>query len=368
MKYLIIISSLVCCVFWSSNPLQAQSQACGDPAPDWPNILTAAQVNQYAASNFQAPSFNIRIKFHILRQTNGTTGPSVADINTQLGYLNANFASHNISFTLDPTNFINNSNYVTGSYVGTYSDGSSRYVPFTRDTLYPQYGATNRLDIFVWPSEFGFLAGNAINIPNDYMAISEVKFSALWSAHISHEAGHCLNLLHTHQSANLTCPNAAKEEVDGGNCATAGDLCCDTPADPKLNNGGSVYNTSTCTYSDTVPRDCENAIYTPDGANIMSYGNQCRSIFSVEQRNRMHAELSFGAKGPNMLVCNTTLAVTGTITDGLYSANTTVNCNGDVNSGANVQFSAGTTINFTTGTKLSSGSSVKASLGGCNPN
>ena len=356
---LITIFSLICCFCISS--ISAQKKSCDDPVPDWPNVLTAKQVNTFMSNNNHAdPSFNIRVKFHVLRETNGTTGPNASDINTQVGYLNTYFASLNTSFTLDPINYIDNSDYVDNAYV----DANGGYVSFCQSVLYPAHGATSRLDIFVWPFEFGFLAGNAIAIPNDYMAVSEVKFSTYWDAHISHEAGHCLNLLHTHQSANLPCPNALKEDVDGGNCATAGDYCCDTPADPKLNNGASTFNTTTCTYV-SGPVDCDGTNYAPDGSNIMSYGDRCRNNFSNDQANRMIAELSFGAKGPSMLVCNNSITVSGTVEDGLYSANVDVTNDGVVNSGGTVKYSAGTSIKFSPGTKLLSGCSVEAKLNGC---
>jgi len=363
MKNLLLII-MVLALSLGANSLFAQSKSCDDPEPDWPNVLTAQQVNKFISSNTNhaSPSFNLRIKFHVLRETDGSTGPNASDVNAQVAFLSTHFGPHNISYTQDPINFIDNSNYVDNTYV----DNLGGYVQFTKDVLYPAHGATNRLDVFVWPEEFGFLAGNAIAIPNDYMAISEVKFSAYWEDHIAHEIGHCLNLLHTHQNYQLNCPNSAKEQVDGDNCATAGDRCCDTNASWNLDQCN--WNSSNCTYNDTNRKDCENAIYTPDLNNVMSYAGPCRSLFTLDQRNRMWAELSFGNKGPALLVCNSTLAVTGTIEQGLYSANNTVTCNGVANSGTNVILSAGSRITFAPGAKLLSGSKVKAALNGCSGN
>jgi hypothetical protein len=59
-----------------------------------------------------------------------------------------------------------------------------------------------------------------------------------------HEIGHYFNLLHTHETAyGSECPS-------GSNCGTAGDLVCDTPADPEL--GGGNVNTS-CVYTGSEP-------------------------------------------------------------------------------------------------------------------
>src|SRR5262249_39298543 len=60
----------------------------------------------------------------------------------------------------------------------------------------------------------------------------------------AHEVGHYLNLYHTHEKANgVECPN-------GSNCKTAGDLLCDTPADPDLSKPSKVdFN---CVYNNSV--------------------------------------------------------------------------------------------------------------------
>ncbi len=53
---------------------------------------------------------------------------------------------------------------------------------------------------------------------------------------LTHELGHYFNLLHTFQSstdANQTNREYVTRDVfQGANCATKGDLLCDTPADP----------------------------------------------------------------------------------------------------------------------------------------
>lgn len=65
----------------------------------------------------------------------------------------------------------------------------------------------------------------------------------------SHEIGHCLDLLHTHQGTQPGSAGCA-ENINGSNCNTCGDEICDTPAD----NGNGVVNG-----------------YTPDLRNLMSY-------------------------------------------------------------------------------------------------
>jgi hypothetical protein len=76
-----------------------------------------------------------------------------------------------------------------------------------------------------------------------------------------HEIGHYFDLLHTHETAY------GHECVDGSNCTTAGDLLCDTPADPGLNDGNVDAN---CEYIGNETDPCHGDPYNADPANLMS--------------------------------------------------------------------------------------------------
>lgn len=93
----------------------------------------------------------------------------------------------------------------------------------------------------------------------------------------AHEMGHTLGLYHTHETV------FGHELVDGSNCEDAGDLLCDTPADPLL-GGGNVNLLCQYTGDET---DANGATYSPDQANIMSYSrSSCRDNLSPEQSLR----------------------------------------------------------------------------------
>ncbi|MCB0632627.1 MAG: T9SS type A sorting domain-containing protein [Lewinella sp.] len=93
-----------------------------------------------------------------------------------------------------------------------------------------------------------------------------------------HEIGHFLNLYHTHHAYN-----GLGELVDGSNCSVAGDLVCDTPADPNL-YGLSLNN---CQYTGSAT-DLNNQVYQPDATNLMSYASfSCRNAFTPGQMSRM---------------------------------------------------------------------------------
>ncbi|MFK8056206.1 MAG: CARDB domain-containing protein [Saprospiraceae bacterium] len=89
-----------------------------------------------------------------------------------------------------------------------------------------------------------------------------------------HEMGHLLGLLHTHNPGEL---------VDGSNCSTQGDLCCDTPAEPNLRSlvdGDCMYTGSEV--------DIAGQLYTPEIGNHMSYASsRCNSYFTPDQVERM---------------------------------------------------------------------------------
>ncbi len=95
---------------------------------------------------------------------------------------------------------------------------------------------------------------------------------------LAHEIGHFFGLWHTHTPFN------GLELVDRSNCATAGDLVCDTPADPNLGNVG----TNGCSYEGNFV-DQNGDPYNPDPSNIMSYSpSRCWLRFSTGQNERMN--------------------------------------------------------------------------------
>lgn len=108
---------------------------------------------------------------------------------------------------------------------------------------------------------------------------------------LSHELGHCLGLLHPHE----TFPCA---DLTGVNCTTCGDLLCETQPSEILRfcvnqNCERVEHTFTC--NPFFPNDTyiPNPNTDPDLDNIMAYTNfyACSPIFVAEQNDRMKATL-----------------------------------------------------------------------------
>ena len=100
-----------------------------------------------------------------------------------------------------------------------------------------------------------------------------------------HEVGHYLDLFHTHEQFIAGCENP-----NGSNCAIAGDLICDTPADPNLLSPGvTVSGNPGCAFI-TGPGyfPCVlGQVYTPPTRNYMSFAPQdCRVEFTQGQFER----------------------------------------------------------------------------------
>ncbi len=77
----------------------------------------------------------------------------------------------------------------------------------------------------------------------------------------THELGHTFGLPHTFAGGD--------EFVNGSNCDKAGDLICDTPADPYVEKSNIKY-IQDCEFIYTG-RDPNGQYYQPDVGNIMSY-------------------------------------------------------------------------------------------------
>lgn len=100
-----------------------------------------------------------------------------------------------------------------------------------------------------------------------------------------HEVGHYFDLFHTDEAFMTPI-----ECTSGANCATAGDLVCDTPADPGL--AGIVSPAPVCALQGgPIIGPCfGDGIYTPDVRNYLGFAPQtCRDHFTPGQKARAFA-------------------------------------------------------------------------------
>ena len=242
------------------------AQDCLTPAT--PDYLRANGIPMLRASNL---SFTVKIFVHIVTDNDGTGGVTREEVITELNRLEAYYAPHDICFSLVGIDEINDTGYAhpAGDFDGAMAD------QLVID--YPPFSSV--IDIYILPEDT-FFRGTAYAIPNHFLTIYAGRFN---TAHLSHEMGHCLGLYHTHETA------FGEEWVNGINCGIAGDLLCDTPADPSL--GGDNVDDD-CDYIGTET-DFWGDAYNPDVTNTMCYAPfACRGSFTSDQEDRMHSILS----------------------------------------------------------------------------
>jgi hypothetical protein len=215
--------------------------------------------------------YYVGIKPHIVRQTDGTLGLSEARYNQALADANLHFLGADIQFyTAGPIEYIDSNAFYYD--VNTLAEidvlRQTNLVPNTINMYFTEVldyenGALCGISAFTFSTVQSIAMRNSCTA-NDAGLGNHSTFS--------HEIGHYFDLFHTHETA------FANELVNGSNCATAGDLVCDTPADPTL--GSSTVNSGTCTYTGSAT-DSNGDPYVPDATQLMSYSlKHCRDHFS----------------------------------------------------------------------------------------
>lgn len=266
---LIILSSLSSISF---------GQICGTPSNSNESQL---QKSSSLKSNSQylesSTSICVNIKYHIVRETNGSGGFNSSNINTITSRLNEAFNEHKIYFNSLGHDFIDNSMYYDIDDIGNNTTEFDALVQINNNP--------NAINIYLINDAASY-AGRANGILSQALVIENAHAT---SQVISHEVGHCFNLYHTHrgtwqcESNSSTCA-----EIDGVNNTTCGDEVADTPADPGL----LVFD-PTCSFPLNYLVD-NNCNYTggngfnPDTDNIMSYAPvNCLEHFTSGQNTRI---------------------------------------------------------------------------------
>ncbi len=231
-----------------------------------------------AASGTYDDPIAIRLYIHLVRLGNGSGGVSPSDLIWQQAALDQVFNSHNIFFDYCVRE-VNCADCWLGGSTGRQAIKE----------LFITDGLDDGINVFLFPQSFS-LTSEAEDVGSKN-CFSNVSFSGT-----AHEIGHCLGLFHTHQGSE--CPPTIDTEyapyydsfsvlVPGANCETAGDMICDTPAEPRCY---SLVG-SNCQFSNPTPilDYVGNPYIDPDnvlGKNIMSY-NICRTEFTPDQVKRI---------------------------------------------------------------------------------
>jgi hypothetical protein len=204
------------------------------------------------------------LQHHIVRTSNGSGGLSASAISQIEQELNAAYISAGIHFhSCGEIEYINSDTY--------YNFSSSQ-----ETALSATYNNPNAINIYYFNS---VMSGSSSACGYTYLPTTNRNFIAIANScaingsTVIHEVGHFFGLLHTHDT------RYGMEDPNESNCDSAGDLCCDTPADPGLSDTNVNVN---CVYTGTSTYD--GRPYNPDTHNYMSYSRKsCRDRFSNEQ-------------------------------------------------------------------------------------
>ncbi len=251
-------------------PLIAQPVKCG-------TVITPQQVAKELASpdtNQQFVQFapnrcfgkTLSITAHMISDSLGDYGVTEAAINGVVQTLNTYFAPICISFQVCRFNYIPNYKY-------------NRFLkPADEAEVIALYSVQNTINVYfplTVETAPGNLVGGYAYFPGgpDFIVVGKNSLGAL-----IHEMGHFFGLYHTFEN------QFGLELANGSNCATTGDLVCDTPADPGLANTSAPD----CQLSPYV-KDANGDWYVPQIGNVMSYySDDCScGLFTTQQYNRM---------------------------------------------------------------------------------
>lgn len=293
---------LLAAVVWVAQAQTSHSNWCGTHGEEVEQyLIRRLQANKAAVeANGGSVARNtqyVPIKFHLVAQTNGAGRISEATVLGQLCELNEDFAPLGIQFFLKDGTF----NYVNNSTVYSNHNGTiNTIMTFQRNARalnvwivdeIPDDSSSDGQTLAYYSPVKDWIVSRKANIgPND--------------ATLSHEIGHFFSLAHPHRGwdaqpydqalhgtpAPAMSPGGVPTELaSGANCATAGDLVCDTPADYNFGLGWP-----NCNYTGGA-RDPENQLLNPEERLFMGYFLNCPDeeyFFSPMQQELILADLA----------------------------------------------------------------------------
>lgn len=284
------------CFIFSSN-LKAQTLEllkCGSAEPSkeyYESSKLFLQNSPNLREQIKNP-ISVAISVKMARKTDGTGGLSINLVQSAIDKLNQKFTGTNINF------------YLYNNAI-TFIDDDRYYLFSTEDEgeITKKYDVNYAVNLYLVHSFKESIGGYAYypstdKVTNRVFAYYE-NVTDLMDKVIPHEFGHYFGLFHTFQG-NQSSNEEYVTRTELANCDFAGDLLCDTPADPygKLYILGYLDCSFPYTFSDKLSEQ-----YHPATDNLMSYYRGCGNNFTNGQINLM----SFGISerlAPNNNVLN----------------------------------------------------------------
>jgi len=257
---------------FSLQPLMAQAPTCVTE-PLSPAGFRDLKEKSYRENRITDPRQrnvlrNISLNINILVYDNGPI-TTVEKVQQQIDTVNVQFAAAGMEFSICHVNYI-----VDGSPLPFWDINYE----FQLGAIYDLPGCLNIYYVNYVVNASAYAYYPTLSSPDRIVMGQNLSGEIL-----AHELGHSFYLLHTHGPYGTV--SGTDELVNGSNCTVAGDIICDTPADPNL-----FFNRvdTLCNYADTVTTDTLGFLYAPDTRNIMSYSLfKCYQHLSTGQHNRM---------------------------------------------------------------------------------
>ena len=269
------IHLLLSFLFVFSVNTSISGQVCGTHLTEAPNFDREAfeQFRIKRANQRNNQKVVLGITIHIVETVVGFANIEIQQLYDELDAVNRFYSASGIQFF-----YCGAPRFIQGRSIYTYGQAAqelnrSNYVPNTINIYYMDEIGDEQLSQFACGiSQFPW-RGDL----NERFIIMQ-KDCSTNGAVLAHELGHFFGLFHTHETFN------GRELVNGSNCEIAGDLLCDTPADPNL----GFYGLNGCTFDRNIV-DANGDLYTPNPANIMSYApSRCTNRFTPGQIDRMN--------------------------------------------------------------------------------
>lgn len=249
----------------------------------------AFQLKQASGKVF-ADITHIPIRPHIFRAANGQGGFDMARLNNVIALTNSYYQTNGvgIQFFLAGTSpdYIDNDALFTGFPASNEAGVAGRDATNAMNTYFVNAFSDSGL------GGYAYFPSNSITSTRSFLLASPTSTeNDMGNRLVPHELGHNFNLIHTFQGSTGSNSELVTRGT-GANCATAGDLVCDTPADPYGRSGVGTVTINGCPVYAGTAIDPTGMTYAPSITNIMSYYFPCTHDFTPGQYDRMQAALA----------------------------------------------------------------------------
>lgn len=256
------------------------------PCPMSPSIHEIPIIEGRMAIGLYNPPANrsgidirVPITFHVIRRSDGTGGPIESQIELALASANTLWSESGIQFCKPGATIEHLSDELYNNTDTLSEVNELRSMDQVPDTINVYFVNNLRIEIgsLCGISSFTTSAVQGIAVDNGCLPHTGNPST------FAHELAHYFDLYHTHE------PAFGDECTDGLNCDIAGDLVCDTPADPNVRGDVSPGD---CVWNGNDQPDCGEGPYTPPVRNVMSYSpSTCRDELTPMQTGRALATL-----------------------------------------------------------------------------